>query len=356
MGIWYTTRESVYQSLEVTETARARELVDRKIGAASRSIEGLLRRRFYPETKDLAFDWPNMSYAPPWEIQVEGDNEIIAVHSVTSGGVDIPVNNLLLRRWDEKPEPPYQRVQINLSTNSVYSGGPTWQESVVFNVDTGFNPTDTSFVDGLLAAGINSSVKSFTINPSTDAELNVGVGSLIVVGTERMQVTNRRMADVGTNTAGVLDDTMSARLLSVQDGTKFVVGEMIQIDAERMRVDEITGNNLSLTRAWDGSTLDEHLSGVDIYAQRLFTVQRGVLGSTAASHLLADNVTCHRFPDLISDLCEAETLVGIEQSASAYARVVGSGLTAREAVGKGLEDLRNQCISRYGRVMRSEAV
>lgn len=356
MGIWYTTRERIYRSLEVTETARARELVDRKIGAASRSIEGLLRRRFYPETKALSFDWPNNSSAPPWEIQVEGDNEIVAVHSVTSGGVVVPVNNLLLRRWDEKPEPPYQRVQIDVSTNSVFTGGSTWQEAVVFNVTTGYNPTDTTFVDGLLAVGINSSVKSFVINPTTDAELNVGVGSLIVVGTERMQVTNRRMADVGTNTASTLGDNMSDRLLTVQDGTKFVVGELIQIDAERLRIDEITGNNLSVTRAWDGSTLDEHLSGVDIYAQRLFTVQRGILGTDGASHSLADPVTCHRFPELIEDLCEAETLVGIEQSASAYARVVGSGLTARESVGKGLEDLRNQCISRYGRVMRSEAV
>jgi hypothetical protein len=356
MGIWYTTRERIYSSLEVTETARARELVDRQIASASRRVEGLLRRRFYPETKALSFDWPNSSGAPPWEIQVEGDNEIIAVHSVTSGGVVVPVNNLLLRRWDEKPEPPYQRVQIDLSTSSVYTGGDTWQEAIVFNVDTGYNPTDLSYVDGLLAAGINASVKSFTINPSTDAELNVGVGSLIVVGTERMQVTNRRMADVGTNTAGVLGDNQSDRLLAVQDGTKFVVGELIQIDAERMRIDEITGNNLSVTRAWDGSSLDEHLSGVDIYAQRLFTVQRGILGTSGASHSLADTVTCHRFAEGVADLTEAETLVGIEQSASAYARVVGSGLSARESVGKGLEDLRNQCIMRYGRSFRSGAV
>ncbi len=356
MGILYATREMIWDSLEVTETARARRLVDSKLAAASRSIEGLLRRRFYPETRTVRIDWPNQSYAPPWEIEVDGDNEVIAVNSVTSGGDVISVNDVLLRRYDDVDEPPYNLIQIDLSSNAAFSGGPTWQEAIVLNVDTGYNPTDTSYVDGVLAAGINSSVKSLTINPSTEAELNVGVGSLIVVGTERMQVTNRRMADVGTNTAGTLDDSQAHQVLAVQDGTKFVVGEMIMVDAERMRVDEIAGNNLIVTRAWDGSTLAEHLSGVDIYAQRLFTVQRGVLGSSAASHTLGDSVTAHRFPDFIPELCQAETIVLIEQAAAGYARVVGSGSSQREASGPGLADIRAQAIARYGRVSRMGAI
>lgn len=356
MGIWYTTRGRIYESLEVTETARARKLVDRLIASSSRGIEGLLRRRFYPETKTLSFDWPNLSAAPPWEIQVEGDNEIVAVNSITSGGESISTADVLLRRWDEKPEPPYQIVQINQTSNAAFSSGPTWQQAIGLNVITGFNPTDLSFVDGLLSAGIDDNDKSFVIGPTAEAELNVDVGSLIVIGSERMQVTNRRMSDVGTNTAGTLGDNQSDELLAVQDGTKFVVGETIQVDAERMRIDEITGNNLTVTRAWDGSTLDEHLTGVDIYSPRTFTVQRGILGTTAATHSLGASITCHRFPDLIEELAEAETIVAIEQSASAYARVVGVGQSARESVGKGLEDLRNRAILRYGRVSRSAAV
>jgi hypothetical protein len=356
MGVWYTTRERIYESLEVTETAQTRRLVDRLIGASSRTVEGLLRRRFYPETKVLKVDWPNHQYAPPWEIHFFGDNEIVAVNSINAGGTTISTGDVLLRRWDDKPEPPYQILQINQSSSAVFQSGQTWQEAIQLNVDTGFNPTDTDYVDGLLGEGINSSVKSFLIGPTTEAELNIGVGSLIVVDTERMQVTNRRMADTAVNTADVLGDNMSDRLVSTTDGTKFVVGEMIQIGAERMRIDEITGNSLSVTRAWDGSTLDDHASGVDIYAQRIFNVQRGVLGSTPASHSLSAEITCHRFPELIETLTVAETLVALEQDASAYARVVGSGQSQREAVGKGIDSLRADAVLRYGRVSRMEAV
>lgn len=355
--VWYTTRERIYESLEVTETAQARKLVDRLIGASSRAVEGLLRRRFYPETKVLKVDWPNHQYAPPWEIHFFGDNELVAVNSINAGGTVISTSDVLLRRWDDKPEPPYQILQINQSSSAVFQSGTTWQEAIQLNVDTGFNPTDTSLVDGLLGEGINSSVKSFLIGPTAEAELNVGVGSLIVIGTERMQVTNRRMADTAANTTAALGDNMSDRLVPTTDGTKFVVGEMIQINAERMRIDEITGNNLSVTRAWDGSTLAEHTSSsVDIYAQRLFNVQRGVLGSTPASHSISAEITCHRFPTLIETLTVAETLVAVEQTAAAYARVVGSGQSQREAVGKGIDSLRQDAVLRYGRVSRMEAV
>lgn len=356
MGIWYTTRERIYESLEVTETARARKLVDHLIGASSRDVEGLLRRRFYPETKVLKVDWPNNQFAPPWEIHVFGDNEVIEVNSIDAGGTSIDPGDVLLRRWDDKPEPPYQIIQINQTSGAVFQSGTTWQEAIQLNVDTGFNPTDTSYVDGLLGEGINSTVRSFLIDPSDEATLDIGVGSLIVIGTERMQVTNRRMADTVVNTADVLGDNMSDRFVSTTDGTAFVVGETIQIDAERMRVDEITGNNLSVTRAWDGSTLDDHASGVDIYAQRIFNVQRGVLGSTPAGHSLADEISSHRFPEPIETLTAAKTLVAIEQTASAYARVVGSGPAQRESVGKGIEALTNDVILRYGRVSRMEAI
>src|SRR5690606_22447868 len=56
---WYTTRETVKAALDYKETARNDAQVDRAIESASRAVEGLLHRRFYPETATRYFDWPN---------------------------------------------------------------------------------------------------------------------------------------------------------------------------------------------------------------------------------------------------------------------------------------------------------
>src|SRR3546814_20587325 len=82
----------------------------------------------------------------------------------------------------------------------------------------------------------------------------------------------------------------------VTDGTLFFVGELILIDSERMRIVDITGNNLTVVRAYDGSTLAAPSLGADVYVYRSLTVERGALGTTAATHLDAASVTVWAVP------------------------------------------------------------
>jgi hypothetical protein len=72
------------------------------------------------------------------------------------------------------------------------------------------------------------------------------------------------------------------------------------------------------------------------------TVERGALGSTAATHTTADAVLLYQAPAPIRTLQLAEALVEWEQEKAGYGRVVGSGDNAREAVGKGIEDIRKR--------------
>ena len=136
------------------------------------------------------------------------------------------------------------------------------------------------------------------------------------------------------------------------------MGETILIGSERMRIDDIAGNNLIVTRAWDGTALAAHSlgAGSPLYGLRTFTIARGVLGSTAAAHTSADPVYAHEFPALINELTIAEAIVMIEQAASGYARVIGAGPNAREATGKGLDDIREQAMQAYGRRNRTAAI
>ncbi len=354
MGIWYATRERVMDSLEIMTTSRSARIVDPKIESASLSIEGFLHRRFYPERKTFYRDWPNRSDAAPWRLDL-GPEYLISVETLVSGGTTISASDYVLRRWDDIPEPPYQYIDLQLSSSASFSTGDTFQRSIAITGLTGDKDTDTSLRSGTLGATINSSVTSLVVNPSSGL-FNVGVGSIILIGTERLIVTARSMSDTTINTAGTLTDRQAARTLAVTDGTNFAVGEVILVDSERMRIDDIAGNNLFVTRAFDGSQLGAHSSGVDVFGLRTCTVKRGQLGSTAASHTLADAVYTHTFPELITELCVAEAVVAIEQNASGYARIVGEGATRREAIGRGLEDIRRKAWDAYGRKQRSQAV
>jgi hypothetical protein len=116
-----------------------------------------------------------------------------------------------------------------------------------------------------------------------------------------------------------------------------------------MLVVEIAGNNLIVKRAWDGSTIAAHNSGVDVYAPRRLTVRRGVLGTTAAAHNSGLAVTKHRIPDLVRQLCVAEALIAVSQENTGFGRTVGSGESERPAAGAGIEDLRRRAWDAYGR-------
>lgn len=356
VGIWYATVEQVMDSLEVTTRARAIKLVRQKLESASRSVERQLNRRFYPERRIVKSDWPNSSYAPPWALDM-WDNEFAVLYTVTAGGVDIPIENCIPRRGDDKLEPPYNRLEINLgSANSAFSAGLTFQQAVEIEaLYTGDADTSTALGGAQVASNITGSDILLPILPLNGLQ-NIGIGSLLKIGSERLLVADRRMVDTTVNTSGALAANKSVTTVPVTDGTACVLGEVILVDSERMRIDDIAGNNLTVTRAWDGSVLAAHNTAADVWAFRTYVVYRGVLGSTASTHTTAEPIYVHEYPGLVNELCIAETVVGLENAAGAYSREQGSGENRRPSPGKALEDIRAQAYSAYGRKARQGSV
>jgi hypothetical protein len=353
MGIMYATREQVTQSLEVLEKAYAGFLIDAKIDAASRAAEGFLHRRFYPELRTVLFDWPNRSGSPSWQLDL-GDQELISAAAVTSGGTTI-TDDLVLRRGDNLAEPPYSMLQIDLTTDAAFSAGSTWQQSLSVRGTFGYNDTDTSLAGGTLSGNIDTDDSPITINPAS-GNFTVGIGALLKIGTERMIVVDRRMASTGFTTTSTMDDIQSGTSFTSASASSLAVGEVILIDAERMRIRDIAGTTVIVERAYDGTVLADHASGATIYALRSCLVRRGVLGSTAASHTSGASVYVHQYPPLLNELVIAESVVMLEQNASAYARTIGTGAGTREAAGKGLDDIRERAWRELGRKMRSAAI
>lgn len=347
----YCSREDVMSAPDFAETPRISARVDRAIDSGARLIEGRLHRVFYPNDTTFKWDWPNFQFAFPWRLWFDQWDLVSATQVQSPQGTTIPLGNVIFRPVNRKPGWPYTYMEIDRSTSSVLAAGATPQLSIWITGTWGFT-TDTDPAGTLAAAVSSTSATTVTVSDAAVA----GVGDLLIVDSERMLVTDRALTSTGqSQVSGCSTASAADNLLTVTDGTKFAPGEVLLLDAERMRIDDITGNTLIVKRAWD-STIPAVHGGATIYAYRLLTVTRGVLGTTAATHSNGAALSRHRPPGLIRDLNLALALNRVLQETSGYARTVGEGDNLRPAPGAGLADLWAAAIATYGRKARKRAV
>ncbi len=352
----YATREQVKATLDAKTTARSDPQVDAAIMAATDSVEGFLHRVFYPQTATRSFDWPNFQGTYPWKIyldQAELADVTATVPVVTTGGNSpktIPAANLKWGPWNYAP--PYTRLEIDRSTSSAFGTGSTPQQDVRITGTFGYWIKTTP--GGALAVALTDTTGTSATVTNSAA---VGVGDQILIDSERMLVADKTLVSTGQTQQGAGAGTASAAdvALGVTDGTKFFPNEVLLLDSERMLAVDVTGNTVTVKRAWDGSVLATH-SGATIYAQRLLTVTRGDFGSTAATHLIAAPISRNLVPGLVNQLTLAESLVAVTLGPGAYATSLGSGAGKQSNIGAGVPDVRDRCYQRFGRTARQRVV
>lgn len=306
-------------------------------------VEGALHRRFYPQVDTRLFDWPNDQYAKSWRLWL-GYNDLISVTTLTSGGTTISASDYLLRRADNLAEAPYDHIEIDLSSSASFVAGDTYQQSISITGLYGYN--DTQVAAGTLAEALDSSETSVDVSDSS----LINVGHILKVESERMIVTDKTMLDTTQNLASDINANKGTVTVPVGSGAAFNVGETILIDSERMLIVDIAGNNLTVIRAYDGSVLAAHTTGADVYALRTLVVERGALGSTAASHSTSTAVSRWLVPGLVEELCLAYALNNLLQGQSGYAREIGSGDNSRESSGRGIRAIERDAFRQYGRI------
>jgi hypothetical protein len=349
-GVWYATREEVKAELDVKETARSNARVDRAIEDASRAVEGLCHRRFYPVQATRLFDWPPRGGMTPWILRLD-DQGLISVATLASGGQTITADEYNLEPVNSGP--PFNRVEVKLSSDASFGGGDTYQRDIQIAGLWGYRNTETSV--GALAEILDDTETSVDVDGATSAA--VGVGSILRVDSERMLVKERAQLSTGQTLGGAgLTNQNNVVTVAVASGAAFAAGEVILIDSERMLIEDIAGNNLTVRRAWDGSTIAAHTAGATIYAPRTLTVTRGALGTTAAAHATSSTVYRWDPPGPVRQLVIAEALTDLLQGRSGYARTAGSGENEREVSGRGLADLRQRVYVSHGRKARMRSV
>lgn len=348
----YCSREDVKAALDSQETARNNAQIDRLIDASARGIDDMCARYFYPLATTKYWDWPDVQMGRSWRLWLDRD-DLLSLTTLSSGGTTIPSTGYYLE--PNRSGPPYRRIEIRLDSSYAYGGGATPQRDITATGVFGY--TQATAAAGTLGATITDTATSLTVS---DAAL-VGVGDTLLIGTEYMQVTDRRMLD--TSQTGTLTASASAVTLAVSDGTAFDVGELLLLDSERLLIVDIAGNNLTVKRAWDGTVLAAHTTAA-IYAARTLLVTRATLGTTAAAHSSGAAVYRHTPPNLVRQLNIAEALAALQNEGSAYqavqqrARQIGARGSARNAQISvyPVDELRERVLNTYGRKARIRVV
>jgi hypothetical protein len=334
------TREQVADALDVRGTSRSIAQIDGKLEGARDAVEGLLNRRFTPLVTTRYFDWPNLSHAPSWRLWLE-ESEVVSVTTLTAGGVVIPPADYNLEPSNFGP--PYDRIDVRLDRPSSFVSGATFQRAISVLGVFGWS-VDTAPAGALAAAITTTTATTITVTDSGAA----GVGDLLLIGTERLLLTDKAMLTTAQTLQTPMTAAASNTTVAVTTGTAYQPGEVILLDSERMLITDVAGNNLTVRRAWDGTVLATH-AGSTIYAPRTWTVVRGSAGTTAATALNGAAVTRHVVPGLIRELAVAESLNLLLGQGSGWARPAGAGASTRPQPGS-LEDLRAQAVQQFGRV------
>jgi hypothetical protein len=346
--VWYVNRETVKAALDIKQTARRDAQVDRACGTATRMVRGCLHRDFVPWLGTKYFDWPDLQGSSSWRVWLD-EHEAISLTALVAGGVTIDPADYFLEPVNNGP--PYDRIEIDLSSAAAFDVGSTHQRDIAATGLWGFdNVTEPA---GALAEALDDSETGVDV---TDSAL-AGVGDLLLVGAEYLDVTGKTMKDTGVDTGTDLLASKADVSITMSTTTGApTVGETILVDSERMRVDDVAGSTLTVERGFDGSTLATHTSGANIYAPRTLTVVRAARGSTAATHSDAAALVRQVFPGPVRDLALAYAINQVLQETAGYAREVGSGDNQREYTGRGIGAIEKAAKRACGRQMRIGAV
>lgn len=339
----YVTREA-FKAAAGFKGADRDAAIDRLLQSASAQIEKLLHRFFFPIVRARAYEWPAPFQDTSLRLYLDGD--LLAPTTITSGGA--PFTQYVLQPYNDGP--PYSRIEVNLASDDSFEQDAIRQLSIIVTGKWGYC-MDTAVVGNLVAAIDN--VQTTLVVPDAS---KVGIGDLIFIGAEAMLVTGRSLlVNTSALTAGVAADNAIV-LIPVTAGNTFHEGEIITVDAEKMYVVGIAGNNLTVKRPYDGSVLALHLTAAPVYVERTLTVTRGACGTTAVLHLITAPITRNVPPGLISDWCLAEALSRFHQEEAGYARNIGNAEGVIEVRGVGLKDIREQATDAYRRVRGPVAI
>lgn len=349
MGVYYATRESVMDASDQKSVAYTSGQVDRTIDGASRNVERLIHKTIIAPTiatKNWAYPNTQRESRKLWL----DATPLLSLTTLASGGAVIPPAGYYLE--PDQYGPPYTSIEINQGSSYGFAGGASGPQRSI-TVTGVFGESAEERTNGTLAAALTTASATTLV-----ASRAIGTGAVLRIDNERVIVTDRGFVTSGQT--GTLSSSMAAQTLAVADGTQFSLRETLLIDAERLLIVDIAGNNLIVKRAWSGTTLAAHTAAAIFWARSL-TITRGALGTTATTHLISAPVARWVVPPLIEQLTVAYSLAALQNEASAYAPRTGSnsssgGAESSVTNAQLIAQLEQAVITAHGRMARFRSV
>lgn len=345
MRAWYTTVEKVMRAADIKASAYLTTEIGEAIASSSIAVDKLVnlgdefRAAFAPWTGSIVFDWPGVNNGNAYRFWLN-QFRLNSISSVVSAGDAL---TSIAYGWPSYG-PPYSAIDIDhAGGDSLDFTSGIGQRSLTIAGQWGVLGEDRSRSWWTLGASASESTTTWRIDAP------IGIGSIVLVGSERAIVTARSWVDSGQNSSA-LTANVSGQSITVSDGSAFLAGEEILIEAERMLIQDVAGNTLIVKRASSGSVLAAHSNGVDIYWQRSCTVERGALGTTAAAHSDGAAVSIYSPPSLVEQLTIAYAIDRRAQESAGYARTIGQGESERQVSARGIADLEKRVMAAYGRI------
>ncbi len=352
MANWYISREKTKRAGDINGPDK-NAIVDRHIEAASRRIDQETRRFFIPRTETRLYRWPRRQLSLATILWV--DQDLISVTTLQTKAQDSSPTTISSDDFFVEPNnlgPPFNRIEIDESSAAAFEAGATQQRSISVLGSWGYG-NDTRSA-GTVASGLASSASATSFVVS-DASL-IGVGDTLLIESEQLFVSERANAALGSILIdGALTATKSETTVTVDASHGLKASEVILVDSERMFIESISTNDLTVIRAYDGSTLAAHDTDTAVNVFRTLTVERGANGTTAATHADATAISVYEPPFDIGTLCLADALAALNQEQSGWGRTVGASGGEIEFSGRSLAAYRKDTISKYKR-MREAAI
>jgi len=347
MPNWYTTRESVKRAIRINGSEH-NEAVDRLIEAASRDVDNLTHRFFIPKTQTRTFRWSGV-YGKGDVLWM--DTDLISVTTLQTKAQDSSPTTISSSDYFLEPNnfaPPYNRIEIDISSNASFESGDTSQRSISVNGSWGFS-NDTASV-GTVTSGLAADATATSMVCSNGSLSNgINVGDTLLIESEQLFVSEKTSAALNSILIdGVLTASKSENV-TVDSGHGIVAGEVILVDSEEMFVRVAGTTALTVERAFNGTTLAAHTNNTAVHIFRTLTVERGVNGTTAATHANATAISTYRAPAPIRALTAAMAIASYTQESGAYGRTIGAGDAATNVTGTDLSSLTERVTSSYAR-------
>ena len=346
MPNWYTTRESVKRAIRSNGNEND-EAIDRLIEAASRDVDNMTHRWFIPKTQTRTFRWPG-NYGRGDILWLDAD--LVSVTTLQTMAQDSSPTTVSSSDYFLEPAnfaPPYNRIEIDISSTASFEGGDTPQRSISVAGSWGFSSDTVSA--GTVASGLSSGTTATEFVCSNGSLTSgVNVGDTLLIESEQLFVSEKTAAALGSILLNGARDADKSQNLIVDGGTHGISnGEVIRVDSEEMLVRGSTATTLTVERAYNGTTLAAHSNDAAVHIFRTLTATRGVNGTTAATHADSTAISIYRAPAPIRTLTQAIAIAAYTQEAAAYGRAIGVGDASIEMTGRELSALMQRVTGQY---------